>query len=264
MKNYVVESYENYKEEDRLSTNNARKIEFITTTKVFDELISGKKKILDCAAGTGVYTFYLADKGHDVTATDITPRHIEIIRNTAKNKPYDIDAMVLDATNMSVFEDESFDVVLNMGPFYHLVNESDREKCFEESLRVLKKGGLLITAYIPRYYVFQYIAMKDERFLDTGLAKQLVNTGELHHDDEKCFWTDTYYATAHEMEQLFISHNMRIVDHFAQDGATSHFADIVDNWDDEQFKIWCDYHYSVCREKTILGASNHAIIVGEK
>lgn len=74
MKNYVVESYENYKEEDRLSTNNARKIEFITTTKVFDELISGKKKILDCAAGTGVYTFYLADKGHDVTATDITPK----------------------------------------------------------------------------------------------------------------------------------------------------------------------------------------------
>ena len=66
------------------------------------------------------------------------------------------------------------------------------------------------------------------------------------------------------MERLFISHNMRIVDHFAQDGATSHFADIVDNWSDEQFKIWCDYHYSVCREKTILGASNHAIIVGEK
>lgn len=34
--NYVVESYENYKEEDRLTTNNARKIEFITTTRVLD------------------------------------------------------------------------------------------------------------------------------------------------------------------------------------------------------------------------------------
>ena len=29
------------------------------------------EKILDCAAGTGVYAFYLADKGHDVTATDM-------------------------------------------------------------------------------------------------------------------------------------------------------------------------------------------------
>ena len=39
MKNYVVESYENYREEDRLSTNNARKIEFLTTIKVLDNLI---------------------------------------------------------------------------------------------------------------------------------------------------------------------------------------------------------------------------------
>ena len=30
MKNYVVESYENYREEERLSTNNARRIEFLT------------------------------------------------------------------------------------------------------------------------------------------------------------------------------------------------------------------------------------------
>ena len=29
MKNYVVESYEKYREEDRLTTNNARKIEFL-------------------------------------------------------------------------------------------------------------------------------------------------------------------------------------------------------------------------------------------
>lgn len=56
MKNYVVESYENYKEEDRLSTNNARKIEFITTTRVLDELIDKSADVLDCAAGTGVYS----------------------------------------------------------------------------------------------------------------------------------------------------------------------------------------------------------------
>ena len=84
--NYVVESYENYKEEDRLTTNNARKIEFITTTRVLDEVIDAESKILDCAAGTGVYAFWLADKGHDVTATDITPRHIDIINQTLKTK----------------------------------------------------------------------------------------------------------------------------------------------------------------------------------
>lgn len=264
MKNYVVESYENYKEEDRLSTNKARRIEFLTTVRVFDELITDKKKILDCAAGTGIYAFYLADKGHDVTATDITPRHIEVIKNLASTKPYKMEAKVLDATNMSCFEDESFDVVLNMGPFYHLINESDRIKCFQQSLRVLKKSGLLITSYIPRYYVFQFVAMQNDYFMDAKLAEQLTKTGILRHDDEKCFWTDTYYATAEEMEALYDAHGMEVLDHFAQDGATPHFAKKVDAWNEEQFKIWCDYHYSICRQKSLLGASNHAVIVGRK
>ena len=86
MRNYVVESYENYKEEERLSTNNARRIEFLTTVRVLDELITDKKKILDCAAGTGIYAFHFADKGHEVTATDVTPRHREIIKSSRSNR----------------------------------------------------------------------------------------------------------------------------------------------------------------------------------
>lgn len=264
MKNYVVESYENYKEEERLSTNNARRIEFLTTVRVLDEFVTDKKKILDCAAGTGIYAFYFADKGHQVTATDITPRHIEVIKNIVSTKPYEMEARVLDATNLSIFEDESYDIVLNMGPFYHLIQEGDREKCFQESLRVLKKGGLLITSYIPRYYVFPYVAMQNDYFLDAKLARQLTETGVIRHDDEKCFWTDTYFSTPEEMEALYHMHGMEVLEHFAQDGATAQFSEKVDGWNDEQFKIWCDYHYSICRQKSLLGASNHVVIVGRK
>ena len=155
MKNYVVENYENYREENRLTTNNARRIEFITTSHIMDELIPANSKILDCAAGTGIYAFYLADKGHEVTATDITPRHVEIINNTLKEKTYHMHTAVLDATDMRMFPDESFDVVLNMGPFYHLLTEEQRERCMSESLRVLKKGGLIFTAYIPRFVCYR-------------------------------------------------------------------------------------------------------------
>ncbi|MEY8267691.1 hypothetical protein AALA79_15130 [Lachnospiraceae bacterium 64-25] len=34
--------------------------------------------------------------------------------------------------------------------------------------------------------------------------------------------------------------------------------------DGRKFEIWCNCHYSVCREQSILGASNHVIIIGEK
>ncbi len=128
--NHVVNYYENYREENRITTNNARKIELVTTMHMLDSVIGEKKNILDCAAGTGVYAFYLADKGHHVTATDITPRHIDYIKNELKNKTYHVNTFVLDATDMSCFEDETFDVVLNMGPFYHLTDAGQRDKCF--------------------------------------------------------------------------------------------------------------------------------------
>lgn len=127
MKNYVVDNYEHYREEDRLTTNNGRRIEFITTARIMDEWLKGEKRILDCAAGTGIYAFYLADRGHQVTATDITPRHIELIQRQAREQKRQMESFVLDATDMGVFADESFDVVLNMGPFYHLLTREQRD-----------------------------------------------------------------------------------------------------------------------------------------
>lgn len=264
MKNHVVDNYENYREEDRLTTNNARKIEYITTVHALDELLGANLEILDCAAGTGIYAFYLADKGHHVTATDITPRHIEIINDTLQKKNYQMNTAVADATDMSMFADESFDVVLNMGPFYHLLTEEQRNKCMSESLRVLKKGGLLFTAYIPRFYVYQLLTFSDNKYLDRAFAEQILKTGVLRHDDEKCFWTDTYYATKSEMEQLYRKNQVKIIDHFSQDGLTPLFAQKADGWSEDEFEIWCDAHYDMCREESILGASNHVMIVGRK
>lgn len=264
MKNYVVENYEGYREEDRLTTNNARRIEFITTSRIINEHIGKEMKILDCAAGTGIYAFDLADNGHSVTATDITPRHIEIIKSNIEDKGYRMETAVLDATDMSIFADESFDAVLNMGPFYHLLTQEQREKCMSECLRVLKKDGLIFTAYIPRYYVFQFASLNDTKYLDLRLAKQIIDTGVLRHDDEKCFWTDTYYSSAEEMENMYRQYGVDIVDHFAQDGLTPLFSEKVDRWTGEEFDTWCEYHYSVCRERSTLGASNHVVIAGRK
>lgn len=262
--NFVVESYEHYREEERLTTNNARRIEFITTIRALNEIFPADARMLDCAAGTGIYAFYYGEKGYDVTALDITPRHIEIINNTLKSKSYNMKTGINDATDLSKYQDESFDIVLCMGPMYHLTEKSMREKCISECIRVLKKGGLLAVSYISRFSTFPYVATSDLKYLNTELAKTLINTGTIKHDDPNCFWTDTYYATPEEMEKCYCEKHLRIEDHFTQDGLSPLLRHIVDTFSEEQFKIWCEYHYSICREKSILGASNHGLIVGRK
>ena len=262
--NYVVESYENYKEEERLTTNKSRQIEFITTVRAFNEVFPANGKILDCAAGTGIYSFYYGDKGYEVTALDITPRHIDIINQELTNKAYHMDAFVNDATDLSIFDDESFDVVLSMGPLYHLTDKALREKCLSECIRVLKKGGLLAVSYISRFYMFPYIAASDKRYLNMTFGKKLIDTGVINHDDPDCFWTDSYYYRPDEIENDFNNLNIEIVDHLAADGISPLLRDKVNSMNDEEYKIWCDYHYSVCREKSILGTSNHGLIIGRK
>lgn len=264
MKQDVIRSYENYREEERLTTDNSRRIEFLTTVRAFNELFPERGKLLDCAAGVGIYAFYYAEKGWQVTATDLTPRHVELIRKGLQGKPYTMETAVADATDLSCFANESFDIVLNMGPFYHLTEESQRNTCLSECLRVLKPGGLLATAYISRYFVFPYVATTDARLLNKALAGQLMRTGTLRQGDENCFWTDNFFATAEEMKVLYEKAGLAIVDHFAQDGISPMLKDKVNGMDASQFEVWCDYHYAVCREKSLIGASNHAVIVGKK
>lgn len=91
-------------------------------------------------------------------------------------------------------------------------------------------GGLIVTAYIPRYYVSQLVATSNQKYLDAVLTQQIIQTGVMRHDDEKCFWTDTYYSTKAEMERVYKIHEIEIIDHFAQEGLTPLFSDKVDNW----------------------------------
>lgn len=81
----IVEYYENYDEEARLIKDNAHKIEFITTMHFLDKFVKPSSRILEVGAGTGRYSFSLAEKGHSVTALDITPKHIEIMKEKARN-----------------------------------------------------------------------------------------------------------------------------------------------------------------------------------
>ena len=186
--NAVIESYENYREEERLTTDRGRRVEFLTTMRILREWIEQKKLcILDVAAGTGVYAFPLSKEGHEVTATDITPRHVQIMNQIIKEKGYPIKTAVMDACNLDGIPDESYDIVLNMGPFYHLTDFDAREKCLAECLRVLKKDGLLVTAYIPRFSVFAYVALQNPNYLNEVLSKQIISTGTLHSDDDYCF-----------------------------------------------------------------------------
>lgn len=264
--NNIVNFYNKYDEESRISTNNARKVEFNVTTSILNQYIDDQDKIIELGAGTGVYSFYYAARGNEVVATDMTPKYVEIIQQKLHkvSNSINLQAEVANATDMRRYNPESFDVVLCLGPMYHLINEKDREKCIMESLRLLKKGGILAVSYINKHYVLNSVMTQDKRFLTHNFVDKILSIGAIKEGEKECFWTDAFFTTPSEMESLASKFHIQIIDHVSTDGISPLLGNLVDEMNDEEYESWMHYSLCSCREKSILGISNHALLICRK
>ena len=105
-----------------------------------------KGKTLDLCCGAGTNTIYLAEKGFEVTAIDISQRAIDYAKEKAEKASVKINFMVQSFVDLS-FEDEEFDFVFDMGCFHH-VEIMNRHRFIKGVHRVLKKAGdYLLTCF---------------------------------------------------------------------------------------------------------------------
>lgn len=94
------------------------------------------KKVLDAGAGTGRLTLRLKKAGAEVTALDVSPEMLALL----KQKNPEIKTMEGDMEAMP-FEDETFDMVFSSLVLVHL---KEITPFLDECYRVLKDGGRLI------------------------------------------------------------------------------------------------------------------------
>jgi len=264
--NNVIKHYENYDEDSRLIKDKAHEIEFRTTTHVLDNLISSKANILDVGAGTGRYSFYYASKGNSVTALDIVPKHVNLMREKFKeNKEMKINIDIGNATDLSRYSDESFDAVFCFGPLYHLSTQQERNKCVKECLRVLKRGGLLSLAYINKLFIAaMFVNQNKDFYLDEEFIIKLVEHGTVDKDGCDSFLKNSYFFLPSEMETFMNRFNIDKVEHVAADGMGMFMNDMINGFTDKEFEVWMKYHLKTCSEPSTLGYSNHGLFVCKK
>lgn len=263
--NKITQYYENYDEDSRLTMEKAKRLEFITTTTYLNQYMKEQTTVLELGAGTGVYAFYLAEQGFEVTATDLTPKHVEIMKEKLQTHPnVNMTIQEADATNLAAFHDEVFDNVICLGPMYHLITIEQQEKCISECLRVLKPGGLLAVAYISRYSVFPYLVKGDRKFLTESWVDRIVDEGYTSSQDEDCFWTDAYFHTPNDFVAFMNSFDTERLEHIATDGLGPLMSPIINDLTEEEYKAWVHYHLKTCMEPSVLGSSNHALYICRK
>ena len=246
--------YENYDEDGRLFRDNAHLPEYLTTIRYFDKLFAPGSRILDACAGTGRYSFYLADKGHSVTACDLAEHHVSII----KSKP-GADKLtgigVCNVLDLSQFDEASFDVVLCMGAMYHLPTDAEKTQATRECIRVCKPGGLVALSYIN-----YFAGIADS--IDTGLTNldEVLAYFEDDGESESLFRT----ATPAKMERYAIGEGLNILHHIGVEGLSLFLKEKVNAANAKDFDKWMEFVYKHCEDPSILGCSAHGLLIGRK
>src|SRR5687767_14587077 len=99
--------------------------------------ISEGMRVLDVAAGTGNASLPAAQRGADVTASDLTPELLDAGRARAEGEGLELEWVEADAENLP-FDDQSFDIVMSsIGAMF----APRHQAVADELVRVCRPGG---------------------------------------------------------------------------------------------------------------------------
>jgi len=147
----ILEHYALGRERDRLYRDGQPGLEFVRTLELLERFLPpAPADVLDVGGGAGAYAHTLAAGGYRVKLVDPVPLHVEQAREAATGTGHCFEAVLGDARALAEAE-RSQDVVLLMGPLYHLTERADRVLALREAGRVLRQRGFVFAVGISRY-----------------------------------------------------------------------------------------------------------------
>ena len=251
----VTGFYDQADEDSRLQRSRHGQLEFAVTMNYIHRYAAPGARVLEIGAGTGRYSVALAKEGMDVTAVELAESNLAVLRKNSEGVEH-IRSFQGDATDLSRFEDQSFDVTLVLGPMYHLYDPEDVHKAIDEAIRVTRKDGVILIAFISvfgimyaNYLTGNWAAGQEENF---------TRDYSIRHFKEQLF---TGYDIV-EFEQLFEEKPVRRITTTGTDGILEAIEDRPDfEITDKDFPAFVDWYLAFSEKRELLGNSNHLLYI---
>lgn len=255
--NNIINYYNNYDEDGRLLKKN-RVPEYITTMRYIEKYLTPNSKIIEIGAGTGRYSIALADKGYNVTAVELVPHNIDILKKKVKHE-HNIKIYEGNACDLSFIDSDTYDIVLLLGPMYHLFNDEDKHKAISEALRIAKKGGIIYSAYCNNDTVMYKMFYK-KRILDY-LDKGLID--EDYHAKSSPNEVFELYRKP-DIDELMSRYNVTRLHFVGVDMLSYLYNNKLNMLNKREFEEYLKFLSTICEREDLVGMSQHMLDIFRK
>lgn len=255
----LTQFYSNYDEEGRLLSKHGQ-VEYLTTMRYIEKYLRHGMRVLEIGAATGRYSHTLARMGYRVDAVELIQHNIDIFHSLTQPGE-DVTIRQGNAVDLSDFKDETFDMTLLLGPMYHLFTEKEQLQALSEAIRVTKKDGIVMAAYCGNdatvvQFCFGRGMLREERY------QELVNFETFKASSDPAELFQLYRIE--DIDNLMKHFNTEQLHFVGTDMATNYMRDAIDGMDDEFFRLYLKYHFTICERKDMVGTSHHFLDIFRK
>jgi len=260
----IVDHYEHDIDESQRISDGFGSLELVRTREIIERhLPPGRLRVLDVGGAAGIHARWLAAAGHDVELVDPMPRHVEAARALSA-EGISVIAELGDARALT-HADGTFDLVLLLGPLYHLTERSDRVRALREAFRVTRPGGVVIAAAISRFAsLFDGLSrgmLADARFRE--IVGRDLTSGQHRNPDRVPGWfTTAYFHHPDELEAEATEAGGEIIELAGVEGLAGWLPQLEAQWNDAATRdLILDAARSIEHEPSLRGLSAHLVLV---
>ena len=255
------------KEWRRLVRDAYHRLELDTTLHFLEKYLPEKGLILDAGGGPGRYTVELAKRGYEVVLLDMTPANLafakrRIRRAKVKNKVRNVvEGSIVDLSRIA---DGEFDAVICLGgPLSHIVDDQKRDQAINELIRVAKPGAPIIVSVMSRLSLLVVELTLFPEEIEMPHFKQIRDTGS--YDGAHGF-TACHFYLPEEFRAAFDNKGVEVLEMAGLEGISSNHRRKLNKLAKEptRWKIWLETHYQTCTHPSVVGTSEHMLIVCKK
>ena len=252
------------KEENRSKSTRADGMEFRHTKLLLEPYITPETDVVEFGCATGHYAEHWQGKCKSYTGVDIVQENVDFFNGKGLSNAK---AQLGDATNCPEPAGNSFDIVLCLGPMYHLPAEQ-RPLAMAEMARICKPGGVLAFAYINEAGALMQ-AMTNRIGRDKLPWRKRLRRYNAYYPNRKgneCIFAGVndidnpfFFTMPEEMEPLAAQCGLRVIRNAGINIMLN--EEQINHMDGEQYDCWLEFAEYMLQWPSVTGMANHALMI---